>query len=188
MAAVPSPGGVGWNSDEVAYSTVGRTKVEYGPGGPIPPYAACASRLALAICCGMLIGTAAAADSFQDGYRQGFQDGYRQGFEDGSRRWPGAGPAGAPPPGIPAAPASAPLHAIRVTQADYGDGYSDCSATAAVARLLDGRRGGSVRAGNELCGDPAPGRRKTLRVLYFCGGQEREATAPQNEMLSLRCD
>jgi hypothetical protein len=136
----------------------------------------------------MLIGTAAAADSFQDGYRQGFQDGYRQGFEDGSRRWPGAGPAGAPPAGIPAAPAAAALQTIRVTQADYGDGYSDCSATATVARLLDGKRGGSLRAGNELCGDPAPGRRKTLRVLYFCGAQEREATAPQNEMLTIRCD
>lgn len=133
---------------------------------------------AFALC---LASTAAAAakGGYDEGYRHGFQDGYQQGLEAG-RAGPDAqrsGPPRRPPP-----------RTILVVQADYGGGGRTCDATASLAARLDGKRAGTVEVGNRLCGDPAPGIRKYLRVLYRCGGEQRELVAFERRALEIRCD
>lgn len=119
---------------------------------------------------------AGAHDPYDEGYRRGFLDGWREG------QWVPGPQAGSPPRG-------ARVPAILVNQADYGDGYSDCDATAYVGALANGKPFAAIPVGSALCGgDPAPGRAKTLRVLFFCGAMERELTAPERQVLQLRCD
>jgi hypothetical protein len=50
------------------------------------------------------------------------------------------------------------------------------------------RNRGSVVANNELCGDPAPGEQKRLRLVYRCGDSaSARAFAREGERLRLRC-
>jgi hypothetical protein len=137
---------------------------------------------ALALC---LASAAAAAEKggYDEGYRHGFQDGYQQGLE--------AGRAGAAvrPEGPPRRPLPPPdPRNILVIQADYGSGGRNCDATARVAARLNGKRSGTIEVGNRLCGDPAPGQRKYLRILYLCGGEQREVVAFERRALDIRCD
>jgi hypothetical protein len=141
---------------------------------------------ALALCLAAAAAAAAAADKggYDEGYRHGFQDGYQQGLEAG-RAGPEVrrdGPPRRPPPPLP------PPRNILVVQADYGSGGRTCDATARVAARLDGKRAGTIEVGNRLCGDPAPGSRKYLRVLYLCGGEQREVVAFERRALDIRCD
>ena len=120
---------------------------------------------------------------FEEGYRQGFQDGYREGLAAGRPRADPEREAG-PRRGEPWQAA----RSILVTQADYGDGYTDCDATSYVGSRLNGRRSGSIQVTNGICGDPAPGRRKSLRVIFFCGAREKEVTEFENTTLMAACD
>jgi len=137
---------------------------------------------ALALC---LASAAAAAEKggYEEGYRHGFQDGYRQGLE-AARAGADVRREGAPRP-LPTWPA--PRY-ILVTQADYGSGGRTCDATDHVAARLNGKRSGTIEVNNRLCGDPAPGSRKYLRVLYLCGGAPREVVAFERRALDIRCD
>ncbi len=63
---------------------------------------------------------------------------------------------------------------IRIDQADYGVRGQSCDATEAVQRMLGRTRSGTISASNQLCGDPARGQQKFLRVVYRCG---RDGTA-----------
>ena len=50
------------------------------------------------------------------------------------------------------------------------------------------RNNGNVRVGNQLCGDPARGEYKRLRVVYRCGDSEAvRVIARENEVLRLSC-
>jgi hypothetical protein len=50
------------------------------------------------------------------------------------------------------------------------------------------RNHGNVRAGNQLCGDPARGEPKRLRIVYRCGDSEAvRVIARENEVLRLSC-
>jgi hypothetical protein len=137
--------------------------------------------LAALIAAAAVAADAGAHDPYEEGYRHGFQDGWREGQRPPQARIP-------PMPVQPGCRQPGPP-TILLSQADYGDGYSDCDATARVAALANGRVAASVTVGSALCGgDPAPGRPKTLRVLFFCGSLERELVAPEGQALSLRCD
>lgn len=77
---------------------------------------------------------------------------------------------------------------LRIVQARYGTDRRSCDATRAVRRACEGESDCSLKAGNELCGDPTPGQVKTLYVTYRCRGRVRDITRQEGKYLSLDCD
>jgi hypothetical protein len=106
---------------------------------------------------------ATSASSFaQDGYRRAYEDGY--GDRDGRY---GSG-------------------RLTIEDAEYGLRGASCDARWGVRREL--RSTGVVVAHNDLCGDPAYGVQKRLRIIYRCGDSEpMRAFAREGETLRLRC-
>jgi hypothetical protein len=76
---------------------------------------------------------------------------------------------------------------IRIVEARYGTDRRTCDATRAVRRACEGESDCSLKAGNELCGDPTPGQVKTLYVTYRCQGRTRNVTRGEGKQLSLDC-
>ena len=117
--------------------------------------------------------TAASASAFAQSaeYRRGYDDGYAAGQRDargdrGSYRGWGC---------------------VFIEDAEYGARGATCDARRAVRNEIE-RNHGNVRAGNQLCGDPARGEYKRLRVVYRCGDSEAvRVIARENEVLRLGC-
>lgn len=76
---------------------------------------------------------------------------------------------------------------LRIIEARYGTDRRTCDATRAVRRACEGESDCSLKAGNELCGDPTPGQVKTLYVTYRCQGRVRNITRTEGKMLGLDC-
>jgi len=76
---------------------------------------------------------------------------------------------------------------LRIMEAWYGRNRRVCDATPALRGACDGRESCAVKAGNELCGDPTPGRVKELTVTYSCHGQVRTTDRVEPSVLGLRC-
>ena len=78
---------------------------------------------------------------------------------------------------LPVPEGNAPV--LIITKAEYGskDTWADVTQT-----VVDALQGGSVsvKAGNELFGDPAPNVVKTLRVSYTLGGEPKKVEIPEN--------
>jgi hypothetical protein len=80
-----------------------------------------------------------------------------------------------------------PWTRIRVMEAEYGARGSMCDARRAVRHEVERNRG-AIRVGNQLCGDPANGVPKRLRVVYRCtDSAPARVVARENETLRLRC-
>jgi hypothetical protein len=76
---------------------------------------------------------------------------------------------------------------LHVEEAEYGARGAVCDAREAVRDQLE-RNDGAVHAGNELCGDPARGAQKHLRIIYRCGdGEPLRAVAREHETVRLSC-
>jgi hypothetical protein len=127
-------------------------------------------------------------DAFQAGYRRGYQDGFR----DGQRGGAGGNPTYVPP----ASQSNSFNHrgqgygrvrGLQVLGALYGDGDRDCDATQAVASQFNGRSSAVLKVSNSLCGDPAPGERKSLRVEYLCGQERRSVSSYEHRSLEASC-
>jgi hypothetical protein len=118
--------------------------------------------------------TAATTSAFaQSGeYRRGYDEGYaagRRAAHDEDRGRPSG------------------WHRLRVEEAEYGVRGAMCDAREAVRNEVE-RNDGAVRAGNELCGDPARGAPKRLNIVYRCGDSEPvRVVARENETLRLSC-
>lgn len=137
------------------------------------------------------VGLSAAAqaqgqmDPSGDPYRRGYQEGYQAGFRDGLTK----AAQDAQQPG----PRPLACRRIIVLGAQYGTPRQQCDATRAIAKLASGRYSATVRASNNLCGDPAPGKGKDLSVEYacgdpaFCGRQILKASASENRSTTLAC-
>lgn len=117
--------------------------------------------------------TAASASAFAQSteYRRGYADGFVAGKNAALReqgqggRWP----------------------RVYVEEAEYGARGMTCDALRAVRNEVE-RNDGNTRAGNHLCGDPAPGRPKRLRVVYRCGDSEAmRVVVRENEVVRLNC-
>ena len=117
-------------------------------------------------------------DAYRRGYERGYDRGYRKGLAAAERREPPA--AVAPPPNVPTGP-------IRVTGAFYGSDQRNCQAGREVARLANGKRSYSFKVTNEICGDPHPGKRKTLEVTYTCGQLLKSASAREHQTIYFDC-
>jgi hypothetical protein len=76
---------------------------------------------------------------------------------------------------------------LRIMEAWYGRDRRVCDAAPALRDACNGRESCAVKAGNELCGDPLPGRVKGLTVTYRCRGQVLQTDRPEPAILGLRC-
>lgn len=76
---------------------------------------------------------------------------------------------------------------LQILEAWYGRGRRVCDAAHTMRRACEGQPGCEVKAGNELCGDPAPGVVKGLTVTYRCHGDVRRAEQREPGHIGLRC-
>ena len=115
--------------------------------------------------------TAASTGAFAQSaeYRRGYDDGYAAGqraAQDNDRR-PGRS-------------------RVHIEEAEYGAHGRSCDPNVRVSREIE--RTGAVLVRNELCGDPAPGEEKHLRIIYRCGNSEpMRAFAREGETLRVSC-
>ena len=76
---------------------------------------------------------------------------------------------------------------VYVEDAEYGTHFASCDARRAVRNEIERNRG-AVRASNQLCGDPARGEPKRLRIVYRCGDSEAvRVVAREDETVRLSC-
>lgn len=74
---------------------------------------------------------------------------------------------------------------LVIRSASYGSQGRSCNATDIVARMCNGAERCVVAASDGLCGDPYYGARKSLTVVFACGGfnytaKTREGDRPLN--------
>ena len=102
-------------------------------------------------------------------YRRGYDDGYAAGLREAGGRGDRRGGR------------------VFVEDAEYGTHFASCDARRAVRYQVERNRG-AVRADNQLCGDPAHGEPKRLRIVYRCGDSEAvRVVARENETVRLSC-
>lgn len=131
--------------------------------------------------CALCLGTAAIAQGsgdFKDGYAQGYKEGFDAGYRKGTAEQRNA------------AEASSKGFPIAVQVATYGpEGSRDrCDATRYVRKHANGQRSVSVDITNGMCGDPAPGKRKSVEITYLCGAVAKTASAYEHRSAYLYCD
>ena len=98
-------------------------------------------------------------------YRRGYDDGYAAGLREANGRG----------------------GRVFVEDAEYGTHFASCDARRAVRYQVERNRG-TVRADNQLCGDPAHGEPKRLRIVYRCGDSEAvRVVAREDETMRLSC-
>ncbi len=80
-------------------------------------------------------------------------------------------------------------YGIRIHEASYGIRNRRCDARPAVRDMCSGQRECSFRVDNELCGDPARGVDKNLRLEYSCGyrGEMRSMNIGEYGYARLNC-
>jgi hypothetical protein len=137
-----------------------------------------ARTLSILCVCGSMFG-AEAQDSYD--FKQGYSRGFKDGFDDGYRKAmaeQGAATAAASK-GFP----------ISIASAVYGpDSGASCDARRFVAPRANGRFTASIEVTNQMCGDPSPGKRKSLNINYFCGNVAKTASAYEHRTAYLSCD
>jgi hypothetical protein len=127
------------------------------------------------ICASLATGTVFAQGSPE--YRQGYADGFRDGYDKARQE-------------LADQQRSASRNAsIMVQSAYYGEEYGDgrCDATRFARQQANGRRSVAIDVSNDICGDPARGKRKVLSVTYVCGNVVKTESASEHRKLSLSC-
>jgi len=135
---------------------------------------------AAAICAFTLPATAQ-----NDLYRQGYEDGYRAGIQaarqgqgQGQWQWQGQGQGRGYQQGS----------VIYIDQASYGIDGMRCDARNTLQSAVQGRMAVDIAVDNNLCGDPAEGRVKSLFVTYRCGNSQPVRTQVREyDILQIRC-
>jgi len=120
-------------------------------------------------------------NAYRKGFKEGFSEGYRKGLEEVERRAAAAAAAAAE------AAKPRPTGPITVSNAYYGTSSKNCNATHWLARRVNGKRSASVTVENTICGDPAPGQRKSLEVTYVCGTMVKTESAFEHRTAYLDC-
>jgi hypothetical protein len=122
---------------------------------------------------------AVAGESAEQAFARGYQRGWADAAERAQQRSRQARPRA--------------CMRVKVLDAVWAGERGGCDATRAVSELANGRGTASVPATNMLCGDPAPGRSKTLAVEFgcgepgYCGNEIRTASAREGSTLQLAC-
>jgi hypothetical protein len=105
-------------------------------------------------------------------FRRGYDQGYRDGLEAQSRQQ---------------------YHSrvqlpIEIQEARYGVRGASCDVRDQVQHAVGWRRHVSIAVDNNLCGDPAPGVQKRLRITYRCdNGEVFEVRGPERGVATLYC-
>jgi hypothetical protein len=116
-----------------------------------------------------VVTVSASAQSME--YRRGYDQGYRDGIEAQSRQEQPGGRG-----------------RISIEEARYGVRGASCDAREQVQQAVGWRRHVSIAVNNNLCGDPAPGVPKRLRVTYRCSnGEVFEVRGPERGVATLYC-
>ena len=138
----------------------------------------CARALPVIFMCAYCFGAAAQeSPDFKQGYTQGFKDGFDDGYRKAMAEQGAASTAASK--GFP----------IAITSATYGpDSGASCDARRFVAPRVNGRTSASIDVTNQMCGDPSPGKRKSLNVTYLCGNFAKTASAYEHRTVYLSCD
>ncbi len=123
-------------------------------------------------------------EGYKAGFREGYSKGYREGLAEGERRGASFVP---PPPPVAPPPKPGPTGPITISNAWYGTSSKNCNATGWLARRVNGRLTANVDVENKICGDPAPGQKKSLEVTYICGNFVKNASAYEHRTLYLDC-
>lgn len=124
----------------------------------------------------LVIGTPAALAETE--FERGYREGYGQGYQDGLSERRSAAVKPKPYSGAPG---------IVVIRAWYGDDHRSCDLTSWAAGRFNNRTSAAVDVSNSICGDPAPGKRKSLQVEFYCKGELKTADAYEHRQLSLNC-
>lgn len=127
----------------------------------------------------LALPAAASNEDYERGYRRGYEDGLR----DSRRQLDGRD--GTISNGRP--DRARPPARITVAQGRYGSWRNECDATDWVAQRANGRYSFNIQVTNEICGDPDRGKSKTLQVRYYCGDQEKNASAAEHRNISMSC-
>jgi hypothetical protein len=117
--------------------------------------------------------TAASTSAFAQSaeYRRGYDEGYAAGQRDARDDRGGNSPWGR----------------LHIEQAEYGARSATCDARREV-REQAMRNRANIEVNHQLCGDPAPGEQKRLRLVYRCGDSaSARAIAREGERLRLNC-
>jgi hypothetical protein len=124
--------------------------------------------------------TAAATSAFaQNGDRRSFDAGYEAGQRDSQVDRGDRGDRGGP--------RGPRWDRVRIVEAEYGARGRMCDARRSVQQEVVRNRG-AIQVGNQLCGDPAGGVPKRLRVVYRCHDTApARVVARENETLRLTC-
>ncbi|MCS0588065.1 DUF3395 domain-containing protein [Massilia norwichensis] len=121
-----------------------------------------------------LTATSNAAFAQSAEYRRGYDEGYAAGQRDA--RGDRGGPDGPMAWGR-----------VHIEEAEYGARGATCNARRGVRDQLERNRG-NIEVNNQLCGDPAPGEQKRLRLVYRCGDSaSARVVAREGERLRLNC-
>jgi len=76
---------------------------------------------------------------------------------------------------------------LYIAFADYGSGDRVCDAKPTLAYSCDEQARCAMQVNNDLCGDPARGTPKSLRVGYWCDGEMQELSGDEGATVSLTC-
>ena len=125
-----------------------------------------------------LHAAAQSSNEFKDGYAQGYKEGFDAGYRKGIAEQQSA---------TEAASKNFPIAVIAATYGPEG-ARERCDATRYVRKEAGGRRSASVAVTNNICGDPAPGKRKQIEITYQCGAIAKTASAYEHRSAYLSCD
>lgn len=117
------------------------------------------------------------SSDYRQGYADGFRDGYAKAQQEARQSFRNEQNA------------QARTAVISIQSAFYGEEYGNarCDATRFVARAAQGRRDATIQVSNDICGDPARGKRKQLTVTFYCGPVSKTESAYEHRQLSLSC-
>ena len=136
-------------------------------------------------CMGAVVLTMASTSAFAQSreWQRGYDAGFRDGFAAGQNAGSGGVPPFQPPPGNRPQPGR-----LVIDDEQFGIRGATCDARWAVQSAVDRHGPNRIYASNQLCGDPAPNRAKTLWVTYRCENRRPvSVSAPEGRWLNLNC-
>ncbi len=88
----------------------------------------------------------------------------------------------------PHIPPAMHAHGLKILSAAYGQlPARTCDATHELAERCNGKSVCKVKASNRLCGDPAHGVKKSLKVEYACDGRRMVRRVQEGQKIKLMC-
>ncbi len=130
----------------------------------------------LTLLSGSLVADPVMPEEMLRGRNSQYKEGYRDGFREAINMMNGGGGG------------SNMGRNIQISSAIYGSSRGRCDFTQQLAQAVNDQRSYRLRAGNEWCGDPSNGYKKSASVEYFCQGNRKKAFLREGQVGTLNCD